>query len=262
MAFMLGDIIIDRVQYAYGERKNKNDTYEACLLMSQISDFTLDITAESKDAVDAQGTLVKRFWQSKSGEVTATNAMINFSSIAAQGGTDAELASATKTIVMPKIATVKAGETLDVTGYVDGTVQCNEMNNSGGMGKAYTNTEWAIATDGGVSTFTPPTVSGISQYIVRYQRTVDSGARIINESNVFPGTIRLVVKALAVDPCSVDTLKACYIEFPSFQISPELSLSLTTDTSVDFSGTIQSDYCGGTEKVLYRIFWADGDEEE
>lgn len=61
MAFMLGDVIIDRVQFAYGEmtkKVNNVDTEVPVLLMSQLNNFTVDITAESKDAVDAQGTLV------------------------------------------------------------------------------------------------------------------------------------------------------------------------------------------------------------
>ncbi len=59
--FMLGDIIVDRVQFAYGEMTKKIngvDTDVPVLLMSQLNNFTVDITAESKDAVDAQGTLV------------------------------------------------------------------------------------------------------------------------------------------------------------------------------------------------------------
>ena len=52
------EVIIDRVQYAYGEKKESDGTYTPVLLMSQLSDFTVDISAESKDAVDAQGTLV------------------------------------------------------------------------------------------------------------------------------------------------------------------------------------------------------------
>ena len=62
MAFMLGDVIIDRVQFAYGEmtkKINNVDTDVPVLLMTQLNNFTVDITAESKDAVDAQGTLVE-----------------------------------------------------------------------------------------------------------------------------------------------------------------------------------------------------------
>lgn len=266
MAFMLGEIIIDRVQYAYGEKKEQDGTFTPVLLMSQLSDFTVDISAESKDAVDAQGTLVKRFWQAKTGEVTATNAMINFSSIGAQNGTDPELATTTNVIKMPRIVAVKAGTTLPMPGYDGGEVNVNAMNNSGGMGKSYTLSDFNI-TDGtgdfaGMKVLTPPDDQDVTQYLVKYERDVTSGARLINEADKFPGTIVLTVKALAIDPCDVNTLKALYIRFPSFQISPELSLSLTTDTTVDFSGSLQADYCGGSEKTLYQLYWADDDSEE
>lgn len=255
MGFMLGNVIIDRVQWAYGEKLDGTP----CLLMSELSDFTVDISAESKDAVDAQGTLVKRFWQAKTGEVTASNAMINFSAIGAQNGTDPELATVSHTIVMPKIDTVKAGETLDISGYVDGTVHVSAINNSGGLGQSYSSTDYSINAE--TSILTPPTTEGVNKYLVKYNRTVDSGAKLINEADKFPGTIVLIVKALCIDPCQADTLTACYLRFPSFQISPELSISLTTDTTVDFSGTLQAEYCG-TEKLLYEIFIADGDEED
>ena len=264
MAFMLGDVIVDRVQFAYGEmtkKINNVDTEVPVLLMSQLNNFTVDITAESKDAVDANGTLVKRFWQAKTGEVTATEAMINFSALATASGSEAQLASQNSTIVMPKISVVKRGATLDVTGYIDGTVQVSAMNSSGGMGKSYDLTEYNIVTTEGVSTLTPPNTSGVEQYIVKYDRTVSTGAKIINESDKFPGTIKLTVKALAIDPCSVNTLKALYIVFPSFQISPEISLALTTDATVDFKGSLQSSYCG-SEKLLYYITWADDDDED
>ena len=57
MAFKLDDIIIDRIQYGVAE------TFDGELLytLTQLADATIDVTAESKDAVDATGTLIKRF---------------------------------------------------------------------------------------------------------------------------------------------------------------------------------------------------------
>ena len=187
--------------------------------------------------------------------------MINFSALATASGSDATLASQASSIVMPKISVVKKNETLDITGYVDGTVQVSAMNASGGMGETYSLSAYNITTSDGVTTLTPPSTAGVEQYIVKYDRTVTTGAKIINESDKFPGTIKLTVKALAIDPCSVNTLKALYIVFPSFQISPEISLSLTTDATVDFKGSLQSSYCG-SEKLLYYMTWADDDEED
>ena len=49
MAFMLDDIIIDRIQYGMAEDFNGNPLYT----LTQLADATINITAESKDAVDA-----------------------------------------------------------------------------------------------------------------------------------------------------------------------------------------------------------------
>ena len=61
MAFKLDDIIIDRILYGVADDKNGNLLY----VLSQLADATINITAESKDAVDNTGTLIKRFYQGK-----------------------------------------------------------------------------------------------------------------------------------------------------------------------------------------------------
>ena len=70
MAFKLDDIIIDRILYGVADDRNGNMLY----VLSQLADATINITADSKDAVDNTGTLIKRFYQGKQGEFTANNA--------------------------------------------------------------------------------------------------------------------------------------------------------------------------------------------
>lgn len=260
MGFTLDDIIIDRIQYGIAEDFDGNVLYA----LTQLADATINITAESKDAVDATGTLIKRFWQGKSGEFTANNAMINLNVVGAASGEGKVLATDAAPIVMPKIVTVKAGTTVTLTDYVEGTVHVNAMGNNGASGKAYemadaaSETAFAVAADG---TFTPPTDPEATQYVVKYQRTVKSGVAIVNKSDKFPRTVRLTLKALAVDPCSADTLRAVYIVLPSFQVSPEVEISLTTDAQLSYTGSLQVDYCAA-DKTLYEIYFAEDDEEE
>jgi uncharacterized iron-regulated protein len=82
MAFKLDDIIIDRIQYGLAEDFDGNPLYT----LTQLADATIDVTAESKDAVDSTGTLIKRFYQGKSGEFTANNAMLNLNILGAASG--------------------------------------------------------------------------------------------------------------------------------------------------------------------------------
>lgn len=261
MAFKLDDIIIDRIQYGVAE------TFDGELLytLTQLADATIDITAESKDAVDSTGTLIKRFYQGKAGEFTANNAMLNLNILGAASGEGKMVAGAGEAAIdMPKIVTVKAGETVELKNFVEGTITVNALSTNGSMGKAYTQSTSAstsafgFAADTGV--LTPPTDTAETQYIVKYTRKVESGVAIKNKADKFPGTVRLTLKALCVDPCSADTLRACYIVLPSFQVSPEVSLNLTTDAQMEYKGTLQVNYCSA-DKELYSVYIAEEDEE-
>lgn len=263
MSFRLGDIIIDRMQIGVAEDFDGNLLYT----LTQLQEGTIDITGESKEARDANGTLVKKFWNAKSGTFTATNAMINTNIMAATSGSAAEIATAENPLDMPKIVTVKVGTTTTLKNFVEGTVKVNAFYSNGTMGDAYalgakaSETEFSLTEEG---TFTPPTVpkgSDIVQFVVKYQRKVEAGVAIKNKADKFPGTVKLTIKVLAVDPCSADTLKAGYVVLPSFQVSPEVSIGLQTDATLEYKGDLQVQYCG-TDKTLYEFYWADEDEED
>lgn len=116
---------------------------------------------------------------------------------------------------MPAIKKVKAGETADLTGYVNGSEKVHAISNNGTMGRKYT--KGAGTTTGGVTTgtadnyvldnqghFTPPTDANETQYIIEYNRTVTDGVAIYNKADKFPGTVKLVLKVLAIEPCTAD----------------------------------------------------------
>lgn len=258
MAFKLDDIIIDRIQYGVAEDFDGNMLYA----LSQLSEATINISAESKDAVDAQGTLIKRFWQAKTGEFSATNAMLNLNILGAASGEGKIVASKGNEISMPKIIIVKAGTTATLTNYDGGKVMVNAFGANGAMGEAFelsteeSATTYAIEGD----VLTPPTAAEVTQYIVKYDRKVESGVAIVNKADKFPQTVKLTLKALCVDPCSTDTLRACYIVLPSFQVSPEVEITFDTEGNLAYNGQLQVDYCS-EDKALYYIYMAEEDEE-
>lgn len=261
MGFTLDDIVIDRVQYGFAEDLEGNPLYT----LTQLQDATINISAESTDATDNQGNLIKRFWKAKTGEFTANNAMINLNVIAAASGEAKKVAKSGEEIVMPKIVTVKKGETLvlDET-VIEGSIKVNGFSANGSMGEAYTAdtnaSENKYKYETGTHTLIPPTAEGVDMYIVKYDRKVEKGIAVTNRADKFPQTVKLTLKALAVDPCTPDTLRGVYIVLPSFQVSPEIEISLTTDGQLAYSGSLQVDYCSA-EKALYHIYFADDDEE-
>ena len=61
MAFKLGDIIVDRIQYGVAEDFSDN----MLQTLTQLQEAKITISAESKEAKDKDGTLVKKFWSLK-----------------------------------------------------------------------------------------------------------------------------------------------------------------------------------------------------
>ena len=135
MAFSMDNIVFDRIQMAVAEDNAGNILYT----ITQLADATIDITAESKDAVDAQGTLIKRFYTGKQGTFTANNAIIDFNILASSTGSPKQVATTGAKIVMPRIVTCPKGtETMTLTGLKEGTVHVEGVAANGTRVESYT----------------------------------------------------------------------------------------------------------------------------
>ena len=259
MAFKLGDVIIDRLQFGYGALSDK-----ALYALTQLQNATIDITADTTDITDKDGNLVYRKYSGKKGEITATNSFLNFAIAEIVSANDAEVATEEKTIVMPIFKIVKAGSTLDVTDAVEDSFVVNALSTAGGLGKAYTKgadvsgTEFKVAEN----VLTPPTDPDEVQYLVKFKKNVKSGAKVTISGDKYPKAHELYFKALAVDRCHInDGYRAVVIHVPSFIPSPEVSLALQGGDSqtMDYKGAILTDTCPVNQDMIELYFI---DEEE
>ena len=258
MSFRLGDKIYKEILYFYTEDLS---TQNPLYVLTQLNNATVDITAESTDVNDKNGNLVKKIWKSKAGSFSATNAFVNTNIIAASSGSTPIFASSDDKVTMPRMLHVKAGAKVALGDYVAGSVKVAQYFGDGSIGKTYelgetaNETNFAIATD--TKELTLPTDAETEMYFVKYLREVESGALISNKADEFPSSVRAIMKATYYNPCKKNELKADYIEFPSFQVSPETSFPINADSAtMDFKGDLEIDYCG-TDKVLYNVYDAD-----
>lgn len=260
MAFKLGDVIIDRLQFGYGARGDR-----ALYALTQLSEATIDITADSTDVTDKDGNLVYRKYTGKKGEITCTNAFLNLALAEIVSANDAEVASDDNVIIMPIFKTVKAGEVLDVTDAVEGSFIVNALSANGSLGKEYTlgsaasTTEFAVADN----TLTPPADASESQFLVKFKKSVKSGAKVVITGDKYPTAHELYFKALAVDKCNINGgYRAVVIHVPSFIPSPEVSLALQGGDSqtMEYKGAILTDTCS-TGQEMVEIFFVDEEEE-
>lgn len=258
MSFRLGDKIYKEILYFYTEDlTTENPLY----VLTQLNGASVEITAESTEVNDKNGNLVKKIWKSKAGSFSATNAFVNMNVISASSGSTPIFASSDNKVTMPRMLHVKAGTEVDITGYVTGSVKVSQYYGDGSIGKTYELDTTAGADKFSISAetkkLTLPTDPDVEMYFVKYLREVEKGALITNRADQFPSSVRAIMKATYYNPCKKNELKADYIEFPSFQVSPETTFPIDSDSAtMDFKGDLEIDYCGG-EKVLYNVYDAD-----
>lgn len=134
--------------------------------------------------------------------------MINLNVIGAASGTEKEVASTLNKIQMPKIVVVNKG--VAEIALVDGTketlvadtIRVNALGNNGAMGKSYElSTSAPSATEFAVvgNTLKLPTDSTADKFVVKFERQAANAVKITNASDKFPGTVKLTLKALAVN---------------------------------------------------------------
>ena len=265
MAFKLGDLIIDRIVNGVAE----NSAGQLLYLLTNLQEASINITADSVDAVDGTGTIIKTFYRGKQGEFTATNSTVSLPIINAMSGETAPTyATSNAPINMPIIITATKTGTTTLNGITDNGVNANIVVNgvesNGTLGDVIDKNEYTITagTGGAYSTITFSQEATYDQFIIKYDRAVTKdGIKIVNRSDKFPTSVKLTLKVLIVDPCTPDVIRAAYIVLPNFQPSPEMDMTFSTDATMDFTGKLQTAYCG-VNKVLYEIYVCYDDVED
>ncbi len=243
----LDKLVIDRVYDAWFEDKN------LALLahLDQIQNLGINTTSETKDKTDAQGALIKRFYTAKSVEVTGENAVLSMNLMAIQTGSDKVKDS---DVILPRILMLNASDspiTLPDT-PIDGTVMVYGTYDNGlpntdvpyTQGDVAADNVYVLTTVEGVTTLTVPT-NATATVQIKYEYQVASGksaARVNQYADNFPKECKATFRVLCSDVCDPETVRALYIVFPRFQMSPDFDWTVDTESSQNFSGTAFKDF--------------------
>ena len=161
---------------------------------------------------------------------------------------------------MPKILVAPAGAEVTIGEFTDGSVRVIGLFGNGANDVAMTPEAAAalISGSGSATKITLPAAGdGLPiQYLVKFERSVTSGAMLQNTTSVSSDLVKLTLFCAMGDPCS-DGLRPCYVVIPRFAADPSMTISLDAETQeVDFSGNLNVDYCAGTSS-LYYIYYPD-----
>lgn len=265
-AINFDQLVIDRVVDAWFESKTTN---ELIAVLDQVTNFSVNTTSETKDKTDAQGVLLKRYFLSKSVEISGENAVFSLNMASIQSG------SAKKTgtqVTLPRIMQIAKTDSpyaLPDT-PIDGTLMLYGTSENGvvDVSKKYTRgaaagvDTYAVAESGGVTTITVPT-NATDTVQIKYEYTVADGdiaARVDQTGDKFPAECKATFRILCSDLCDSETVRALYVVFPKFQMSPDVELSFSTDSTQSFSATALKDYCGKGQILYYIAIAEDSDD--
>lgn len=277
MAFKLGDLLVDRITMGLAQSTDGTQLYYT---LKNLQDATIDITADSTDAVDGTGAVIKTFYRGKTGTLTATNSTLSLPILGAMSGSDPSYASENNILKdIPKIIETANTKDIKLPGITDdGTsekILVYAISNNGTLGQKYEvgtagddQAKGTYAVTTGTDAKTAPSTltivpkDGDEKFVIEYKRNVSENAvKITNRSDKFPKSVRLTLKVLIVDPCETDVVRAAYVVIPSFQPSAEVSFGMTTDATLDFTGNLQTSYCA-KEKILYEVIAVQDDVEK
>ena len=254
MAIQFEDLIIDRPLQGIFE----NSLGDIIGGVNQLQNVSIETTSETKDKTDAVGALIMRFFTSKSVEISAENAVFSTSLAALQFGQDREIASNSNKILMPRIFTINT-DTIALTGTnkeyqlpdvpAGGVVHINGLTNTGVPDP---NKKYKMNTAASETEFT------LSEKKLTLPTDITGK---IQAADKFPKTCKFTLSVLVADPCDKETLRHAYIVFPSFQMSPDNTISLNTEDAQSFSGSAQKDYCGANGE-MFTIYLSEDDIEE
>ena len=266
MITSFANLVIDRVVDGWFESKSTGDILA---VLDQISNFSINTTSETKDKTDAQGALLKRYFTSKSVEVSGENATFSLNLFALQNGVSK--VTGTK-VIMPRIFLADKGQgTIELPeAPIAGTLRVYGTTDNGNVDveKKYVPAEGEdpqpeagkyVLT--GTTLQLPTDVTNTVQ--IKYERNVGEdivAARVNVQGDKFPKECKATFRVLCSDLCESEEVLALYIVFEKFQMSPDFDWTVDTESTQNFSATAFKDYCAKNQ-VLYYIALADDTDD-
>lgn len=207
------------------------------------------------------------FERSKTATFSATNAIFDLSLLAAQMGTEKEIASSETKIVTPcfETVTVEAGKTQYTLKHVptEEVTYIYTLNGDDTIGTSYSAATAASATEfvyasGGKITV-PTGFKAGDQFIVIYDYESSAAVSVTNSAKNFPKAGKGILEVLGCDVCSPTDLIYAYLIFPNAKLSSTVDITLATEGGMPFTIELAQGYCD-KEKKLFQLIVPDPSE--
>ena len=250
MAFNVNELIIDRVRSI---RAYDPQSGEMKYRLTQIEEPSLSCTSEGEEVTDAVGALITTLYRAKKATLSGTNSLFSLDLAAAQFGSDKETGAVTNYAY--EVLTVSAGNTtVELTKTPANDVAFIYAMEGNGISTKFSAADEASATEFAIAgnVITVPT-DFVGDLFVEYAYEVEEGARVVNMSDEFPKTVKLLADVILRDPCDDNTVYAGTILAERAKLTPEsVELALTSTGKHAFEYQLFKNYCSD-KAALFEI---------
>lgn len=228
--------------------------------LTSLEESSLETSAEGTDVVDAIGSVITTIYKSKKASFSASNSLMSLDLLAAQYGTDKEIADTTNKIPVPvsEVLTVSEGK-ITLTNTPSNTVKYIYKLADKSLAKKYAVAATASATEFSItgSEITVPT-GETGTFYVEYEYQGESAVKVANYAENFPETVGVKIFAIFKDVCNENIKYAGSIVAKKGKLDPTaITNALTSTGKHPFKINFNKDYCDDTNPDLFSVIIAE-----
>ena len=253
----IDNLIIDSVLSVTGFDLGTGDIL---FQMNQLQDATLNCTANSIDVNGMRGQRIATMDRTKGCSIECTNGLLVINALANQVGANVEEASSENKIQTPFVESVSVKNNTAKLSHtpITGTTIVYKMTRSGGKGEKLDLSDSAAvgkySISGDVVTIAEAeTFDGDPSLIVTYYFDATEGIKIVNDSESYTKSVRLLVEIVCRDVCD-DSIYISVLEMYRAKIDGNFTLSMGNDAATHpLTANALPNLCSA-DKTLYNWY--------
>lgn len=262
--FDINNFVIDRVRRGV---MFSTDTGEALWSLTQVEDPSLKMTSETGEAVDALGTTIMQFDRSKACEFSGSNSLFDLSLLAAQSGTEKQIATTSKKLTMemfeeieiPADSTTVTLKKAPIGTGAAGIPFIYKLKGDSTFIEKFEygsdDTTKQFTFSGATLTF-PTSLEAGDEIFVSYSYEADGsdgngGVIVENNATEFAKAGKFVMEVIGCDVCNASKKYFAYVVLPQAKLKSDFDLSFKVDGKHPFTIEGMQQYCDRKKKLFY-----------
>lgn len=239
-------------------------TNEVIFNVENLQNSSLECSGEQVFVNDQLGRKLAAFDRSKDAVFSAENALINFGLMAAQFGSDKEIASEEKMIPVPAFELIEVKDVTKIalaTEPIEGSLKFiysthkdKSKSEKYALGTTASATEFAIT---GKEITLPTDVFKVGDMVaIWYEKNSAEAMQIVNSATTFAKPGKFVLEVLAHDVCAPEVEYYCYVIFSNSKLDNNVTINFSNEAVHQFTINAIQDYCTAN-KELFKIVVAE-----